>query len=115
MTRRPSLRTHRSTLGLLPASGPWPPLATALGFALVFAACAAESDGPHDWPDDCPSPNLNGVNYMHPTWAQRGVCAKIDFDCDEGELFISQVTEAECGCGCITKAACRASSACEMP
>jgi hypothetical protein len=69
----------------------------------LFACASADAD--HDWPAECPDPTDPDVTYLHDTWAERGDCALIDFGCDDE--YISNVTDADCGCGCITGSAAR--------
>ena len=77
----------------------------------LFASCAGNDGiGRQDWPAICPNPSSNKVKYVHATWADREVCAQIDFICpdadDDGygeslrQEFPKRMWEGACGCGC---------------
>lgn len=48
------------------------------------------------WPEDCPQPS-GVMRYQHATWAEREVCTRIRYSCEDGWEFFGS---AECGCGC---------------
>ena len=83
---------------------------------VLIAGCTPDHRaGSSDWPESCPDPDHPGVQYMHEHWEDRDVCALIDFGCDSAEHHIGRVVEGDCGCGCISTAACRDAPSCTVP
>lgn len=86
-----------------------------LAVLIALTGCAPVSGPRGDWPAECPHPGREGIEYLHDTWEDRGVCAAADFACEDGELYIAWGTDEDCGCGCMTVVACRRDPSCEVP
>ncbi len=74
---------------------------------LLLIACGPKTSDPAtssarlDWPSQCPDPSDPKVHYKHDTWADREICQRIRFGCDDGQAPIESPNGVECGCGCI--------------
>ena len=79
----------------------------------LLASCLSGPNPPDDWPARCPDPDAAGVEYKHETWEERGVCAMIDYECTGGTAYLQRAVKEDCGCGCITRAACAREPGCD--